>query len=135
VKTLRRITLAAVVTVAAAAAAAGCSDDKSPQSGNMGVAGITGAGGSGSGGGGSGGGSAANTIKLETWMDGIAKNAEVDVNAMPDNVLFTVTDKRPVSAAEAAAVPAEAGKLTVVYDEDPAALRFLFEADPRFQAQ
>ena len=98
----------------------------------MGMAGITGVGGNGSGG---SGGGAANTIKLETWMDGIAKNAEVDVNAMPDNVLFTVTDKQPVSAAEAATVPAEAGKLTVVYDEDPAALRFLFEADPRFQTQ
>ena len=32
-------------------------------------------------------------------MDGIAKNGEVDVSAMPDNVLFTVTDKQPVSAA------------------------------------
>ena len=119
--TLRGIALAALVM----AGAAGCDNDRGPQNGSGGIGGITGIGGSGG---------AANTIKLETWMDGIAKNAEVDVNAMPDNVLFTVTDNQPVSAAEAATVPAEAGKLTVVYDEDPAALRFLFEADPRFEA-
>ena len=121
--TLRSIALAAVVMVAAV----GFSNDKPPQHGGGGIGGITGNGGS-------GGGTVSNTIKLATWMDGIAKNAEVDVNAMPDNVLYTVTDKQPVSAAEAATVPAEAGKLTVVYDEDPAALRFLFEADPRFEA-
>ena len=80
-------------------AAVGCDNDKPPaNSGSGGIGGITGTGGS------SGG---RNTIKLETWMDGIAKNAEVDVNAMPDNVLFTVTDKQPVSAAEAATIPAE----------------------------
>ncbi len=111
-------------------AAVGCSNDKPPQNGSGGIGGV-----GVTGNGGSGGGVASNTIKLETWMDGIAKNAEADVNAMPDNVLFTVTDKQPVSAAEAAAVTPEAGKLTVVYDDDPAALRFLFEADPRFQAQ
>jgi len=68
-------------------------------------------------------------------MDGIAKNGDVDVTAMPDNVLFTVTDKQPVPASEAATVTPESGKVTVLYDEDPNALRFLFEADPRFQAQ
>ena len=40
----------------------------------------------------------------------------------------------PVSTPEAAATPQEAGKVTVVYDEDPAALRFLLEADPRYEA-
>jgi hypothetical protein len=120
VTTLRGIALAALVI----AGAAGCDNDRGPQNGTGGIGGITGS-----------GGSASNTIKLETWMDGIAKNAEVDVNSMPDNVLYTVTDKQPVSAAEAATVTPEAGKLTVVYDEDPAALRFLFEADPRFQTQ
>jgi len=123
VNTLRSIALTAVVMVAAI----GCNNEKPPQNGSGGIGGINGTGGS-------GGGVVSNTIKLETWMDGIAKNAEVDVNAMPDNVLFTVTDKQAVSAAEAATVPADAGKLTVVYDEDPAALRFLFEADPRFEA-
>ena len=73
-------------------------NDKPPaNSGSAGIGGVTGTGGS--------GGGARNTIKLETWMDGIAKNGEVDVSAMPDNVLFTVTDKQPVSAAEAAAIP------------------------------
>ena len=116
----RSIALAAVL----AAAALGCDNDKPPaNSGSAGIGGMTGT-----------GGSSGNTIKLETWMDGIAKNGEVDVNDMPDNVLFTVTDKQPVSAPEAAATPQEPGKLTVVYDEDPAALRFLLEADPRFEA-
>jgi hypothetical protein len=94
----------------------------------MGIGGI----GGGTGTAGSGGG--ATTIKLEVWMDGIAKNGEVDVGTMPDNVLFTVTDKQPVSAAEAATAPADPAKVTIVYDEDPAALRPLLEADPRFEA-
>ena len=116
---MRSIALATVL----AAAAVGCDNDKPPaNSGGAGIGGITGTGGSGT------------TIKLETWMDGIAKNGEVDVSAMPDNVLFTVTDKQPISAPEAAATPQEAGKVTVVYDEDPAALRFLLEADPRYEA-
>ena len=120
---LRHIALAAIVT---AAAGLGCDNDKPPA--------VTGAGGGNvTGTAGSGGGAAASTIKLETWMDGIARNAEVEVGAMPDNVLYTVTDKQPVSTAEAATVAPEAGKLTVVYDEDPAKLRFLFEADPRFE--
>jgi hypothetical protein len=120
---LRNIALVTVLT----AAALGCDNDKPPaSSGGAGIGGITGTGGS--------AGGAANTIKLETWMDGIAKNGEVDVSTMPDNVLFTVTDKQPVSAAEAAAAPQEPGKVTVVYDEDPAALRFLLEADPRYEA-
>ena len=119
----RNIALATVL----AAAALGCDNDKPPpNNGAAGIGGMTGTGGS--------AGGAANTIKLETWMDGIAKNGEVDVSAMPDNVLFTVTDKQPVSAPEAAATPQEPGKLTVVYDEDPAALRFLLEADPRYEA-
>jgi hypothetical protein len=104
---LKNIALAVVT-----AAALGCSNDKPPPDGTTG-----------------------NTIKLETWMDGIAKNQEVDVSTMPENVLYTVTDKQPVSAAEATAAPQEPGKLTVVYDEDPTKLRFLFEADPRFEAQ
>ena len=58
-----------------------------------------------------------------------------DALGPPENVLYTVTDKQPVSAAEATAAPQEPGKLTVVYDEDPTKLRFLFEADPRFEAQ
>jgi hypothetical protein len=123
---MRSVALAAAVVTAAVI---GCSNDRPPpqMTGAAGIGGVTGNGGS-------GGSSAANTIKLETWMDGIAKNAEVDVNVMPDNVLYTVTDKQPVTAAEAAAVAQEPGKLTVVYDEDPAKLRFLFEADPRFEA-
>ena len=117
---LRSIALATVL----AAAAVGCDNDKPPpNNGSAGIGGITGT-----------GGSTGNTIKLETWMDGIAKNGEVDVSAMPDNVLFTVTDKQPVSATEAAATPQDPGKVTVVYDEDPAALRFLLEADPRYEA-
>jgi hypothetical protein len=119
----RNIALAAVL----AAAALGCDNDKPPANhGGAGIGGITGTGGS--------AGGAANTIKLETWMDGIAKNGEVDLSAMPDNVLFTVTDKQPVSATQTAATPQDPGKLTVVYDEDPAALRFLLEADPRYEA-
>jgi hypothetical protein len=97
----------------------------------MGAAGV---GGGGPGTAGSGGSAAVTTIKLEVWMDGISKNGEVDVSTMPDNVLFTVTDKQPVSAAEAATAPAEAGKVNIVYDEDPAALRPLLQADPRFEA-
>ena len=117
---LRSIALATVL----GAAALGCDNDKPPaNSGSAGIGGMTGT-----------GGSTGTTIKLETWMDGIAKNGEVDVSAMPDNVLFTVTDKQPVSAPAAAATPQEAGKVTVVYDEDPAALRFLLEADPRYEA-
>ena len=117
---LRSIALATVL----AAAAFGCDNDKPPQNGGgAGIGGITGT-----------GGNTGNAIKLETWMDGIAKNGEVDVTAMPDNVLFTVTDKQPVSAAEAATAPAAAGKVNIVYDEDPAALRFLLEADPRYEA-
>ena len=117
---LRNIAFATVL----AAAAVGCDNDKPPaSSGSAGIGGITGT-----------GGSTGTTIKLETWMDGIAKNGEVDVSAMPDNVLFTVTDKQPVSAPETAATPQEPGKVTVVYDEDPAALRFLLEADPRYEA-
>jgi hypothetical protein len=81
------------------------------------------------------GGSTNDAIKLEAWMDGIAKNAEVDVSTMPDSVLYTVTDKQPVSATEASGAPPEPGKVTIVYDEDPAKLRFLFETDPRFEAQ
>lgn len=118
---LRSIALATVL----ATATVGCDNDKPPaNSGGAGIGGMTGTGGS----------TGTTTIKLETWMDGIAKNGEVDVSAMPDNVLFTVTDKQPVSAPEAAATPQEAGKVTVVYDDDPAALRFLLEADPRFEA-
>ena len=118
---LRHIALATVLT---AAAAVGCNNDKPPpNNGSAGIGGIT-----------CTGGSTGTTIKLETWMDGIAKNGELDVSAMPDNVLFTVTDKQPVSATEAAATPQDPGKVTVVYDEDPAALRFLLEADPRFEA-
>ena len=116
--TLRHIALAGVLI-----AALGCSD-KAPSTGNTGLGGNTGTGGSG----------AATTIKLEVWMDGIAKNGEADVTSMPDNVLFTVTDKHPVSAAEAATAPADPGKVTIIYDEDPAALRPLLEADPRFEA-
>ena len=119
----RHVILAGVLVLTAV----GCGSNAPPPGGQMGIGGI-GGGGTGTGGG------TANTIKLEAWMDGIAKNGEVDVNTMPDNVLFTVTDKQPVSAAEAAAVPAEPGKLTVIYDEDPAALRPLLEADPRFEA-
>jgi hypothetical protein len=118
---MRSIALATVLM----AATLGCDNDKAPPN--------NGSGGS-IGGGGSGGGTG-NTIKLETWMDGIAKNGEVDVSTMTDNVLFTVTDKQPVSATETATTVQDPGKLTVVYDEDPAKLRFLFEADPRFEAQ
>jgi hypothetical protein len=118
---LRNFALAAVVM----AAAAGCDNDRPPSGTGAGGANVTGTAGS--------GGGSASTIKLETWMDGIARNQEVDVNTMPDNVLYTVTDKQIVSATEAATVMPEAGKLTVVYDEDPARLRFLFEADPRFE--
>jgi hypothetical protein len=75
------------------------------------------------------------TIKLETWMDGLSKNAEVDVSTMPDNVLYTVADKQPVAAPEAAAAPLEPGKVGIVYEEDPSKLQFLIESDPRFQAQ
>jgi hypothetical protein len=100
-----------ILATALAAGAWGCGSNKPPGGGN------------------------GNTIKLETWMDGISKQPEADVSAMPDNVLFTVEDKRPVSAAEAATITPEPGTLTVVYDEDPAKLRFLFEADPRFEAQ
>jgi hypothetical protein len=75
------------------------------------------------------------TIKLEAWMDGISKNAEVDVSTMADNVLYTVTDKQPVSAPEAATKPPEPGKVAIVYDEDPSKLQVLIEADPRFQPQ
>jgi hypothetical protein len=128
--TLGRIALAALVM----ATALGCDTDKAaPRNDNTGGAGSPGNTGGSGGAGGSG--SAANTVKLETWMDGIAKNGEVDVSTMPDNFLFTVTDKQPVSAPEAAAAMPEPGKLAVVYDEDPAKLRFLFEADPRFEAQ
>ena len=117
---LRNIGLATVL----AAAALGCDNDKPPaNSGSAGIGGMTDA-----------GGSTGTTIKLETWMDGIAKNGEVDVSAMPDNVLFTVTDKQTVPAAATAATAHEPGKVTVVYDEDPAALRFLLEADPRYEA-
>lgn len=117
---LRHIALATILT----AAAVGCDNAKPPpNNGGAGIGGITGT-----------GGSSGTTIKLETWMDGIAKNGEVDVSAMPDNVLFTVTDKQPVSATEAATAPQDPGKVTVVYDEDSAALRFLLEADPRFEA-
>jgi hypothetical protein len=124
---LKQIVLAAALTVAAV----GCASS-SPPSGSMGIGGI---GGGGTGIGGAGGSAATTTIKLEVWMDGIAKNGEVDVNSMPDNVLFTVTDKQPVSAAEAATAPAaDPGKVTIIYDEDPAALRPLLEADPRFEA-
>ena len=124
---MKQIVLAAALT----AAAVGCGSS-SPPSGSMGIGGI---GGGGTGIGGAGGSAAATTIKLEVWMDGIAKNGEVDVATMPDNVLFTVTDKQPVSAAEAATAPAaDPGKVTIIYDEDPAALRPLLEADPRFEA-
>jgi len=119
-----------VVAAALMVAAAGCGSS-SPASGSMGAAGV---GGGGPGIAGSGGGAAVTTIKLEVWMDGISKNGEVDVSTMPDNVLFTVTDKQPVSAAEAATAPAAAGKVNIVYDEDPAALRPLLQADPRFEA-
>ena len=102
-----------VVAVALAAGIARCAGNKPPATG----------------------GETGNTIKLETWMDGISKNAEVDVSTMPDNVLYTVTDKQPVAAAEASAAAPEPGKVAVVYDDDPAKLRFLFEADPRFEAQ
>ena len=122
---LRRIVVAAALSVAAV----GCGSSAPPPNGSMGIGGV----GGGVGPTGSGGG-AATTIKLEVWMDGIAKNGEVDVTSMPDNVLFTVTDKQPVSAAEAANAAAEPGKVTIVYDEDPAALRPLLEADPRFVA-
>jgi hypothetical protein len=121
---IKRMVLAAVLT----AAAVGCGSSAPPPNGSMGIGGI----GGGTGTAGSGGG--ATTIKLEVWMDGIAKNGEVDVGTMPDNVLFTVTDKQPVSAAEAATAPADPAKVTIVYDEDPAALRPLLEADPRFEA-
>ena len=117
-----------ILAAALAAAVVGCGNSAPPK-GSMGSGGIgtvTGTAGN--------GGGAATTIKLEVWMDGIAKNGEADVSAMPDNVLFTVTDKQPVSAAEAATTPAEAGKVTIVYDDDPAALRPLLEADPRFVA-
>jgi hypothetical protein len=58
------------------------------------------------------------------------------VSTMSDNLLYTVTDKQPVSAAEAAtATPLEPGKVAIVYDEDPNKLQSLIEADPRFQAQ
>jgi len=122
----RQIVLAAALMVAAV----GCGSS-SPPGGSMGVGGV---GGGGPGTAGNGGSAAVSTIKLEVWMDGIAKNGEVDVSTMPDNVLFTVTDKRPVSATEAATAPAEAGKVNIVYDEDPAALRPLLQADPRFEA-
>jgi hypothetical protein len=121
---IKQVVLAAALT----AAAVGCGSSASPPSGSMGIGGM----GGGTGTAGSGGG--ATTIKLEVWMDGIAKNGEVDVGSMPDNVLFTVTDKQPVSAAEAATAPADPSKVTIVYDEDPAALRPLLEADPRFEA-
>jgi len=118
---LRSIALATVL----AAAALGCDNDRPPpNNGGAGIGGITGT-----------GGSTGNAIKLEAWMDGIAKNAEVDVSAMPDNVLFTVTDKQPVSATDTTATPQDPGKVTIVYDDDPAKLRFLFEADPRYEAQ
>ena len=117
---MRSIALATVL----AAAALGCDNDRPPaNSGSAGIGGMTGT-----------GSSTGTTIKLETWMDGIAKNGEVDVSAMPDNVLFTVTDKQPVSATETAATPQDPGKVTIVYDDDPAKLRFLFEADPRYEA-
>jgi hypothetical protein len=129
----RHIILAGILAVAAASCGS-----SAPPGGSTGIGGIGGSTGTGGVGGstgtGTGGSAMANTIKLEVWMDGIAKNGEVDVNTMPDNVLFTVTDKRPVSAAEAATAPADPGKLTVIYDEDPAALRPLLEADPRFIA-
>ena len=121
----RQIILAAILT----GAAVGCGSSAPPPGGSTGLGGIGGSAGTGT-----GGSTVAGTIKLEVWMDGIAKNGEVDVSTMPDNVLFTVTDKRPVSAAEAATAPAEPGKLTVIFDEDPAALRPLLQADPRFEA-
>jgi len=123
---IRQIVLAAALT----AAAVGCGSSARPPNEGTGIGGI---GGDGTGTAGNGGG-AATTIKLEVWMDGIAKNGEADVTSMPDNVLFTVTDKHPVSAAEAATAPADPGKVTIIYDEDPAALRPLLEADPRFEA-
>jgi hypothetical protein len=54
---------------------------------------------------------------------------------MPDNVLYTVTDKQPVSAAEAAHSATEPGKVAIVYEEDPSKLQFLIEADPQYQPQ
>jgi hypothetical protein len=81
------------------------------------------------------GGGPPKTIKLETWMDGLAKNAEVDVTSMPDNVLYTVTDKQPVPAAEAAHSATEPGKVAIVYEEDPSKLQFLIEADPQYRPQ
>ena len=123
-KNIKRIALAAVLAVLSLGAV-GCDNGKPPPQ--------TGAGGNGGGSGSAGG--PGNSVTLGAWMEGIAKNGDADVTAMPDNVLFTVTDKRPVSATEAATVTPETGKVTVLYDEDPAALRFLFESDPRFQTQ
>jgi hypothetical protein len=122
---IRRIVVAAALSVAAVGCGSGA-----PPSGSKG----TGGAGAGTGTAGSGGSAATTSIKLEVWMDGIAKNGEVDVSSMPDNVLFTVTDKQPVSAAEAATAPADPAKVTIIYDEDPAALRPLLQADPRFEA-
>jgi hypothetical protein len=122
-KTMNRIARAAVLAVLVLAVV-GCDNGKPPPQ----------TGGGGSGGNPGSAGSPGSSISLGTWMEGIAKNGDVDVTAMPANVLFTVTDKQPVSAGEASAVTPQAGKVTVVYDEDPTALRFLFESDPRFQA-